>query len=116
MAREYIQRRVSWMNNTNRRARVVRVESPHSQPLSPCQRGEGRLFHSPLASVVIQSLFTTVWQEKVDYRLLAYDTASPYVWEYRGAPKRFSFRVAYRGTRERDEGTLSPEETVSVGG
>ena len=45
-----------------------------------------------------------------------YDTASPYVWEYRGAPKRFSFRVAYRGTRERDEGTLSPEETVSVGG
>jgi hypothetical protein len=26
------------------------------------------------------------------------------------------FRVAYRGTRERDEGTLSPEETVSVGG
>ncbi len=38
------------------------------------------------------------------------------VWEYRGAPKRFSFRVAYRGVRERDEGTLSPEETVSVGG
>jgi hypothetical protein len=26
------------------------------------------------------------------------------------------FRVAYRGVRERDEGTLSPEETVSVGG
>jgi len=39
-----------------------------------------------------------------------------YVWAYRGAPKRFSFRVAYRGVRERDEGTLSPEETVSVGG
>jgi hypothetical protein len=55
-------------------------------------------------------------QDEADYRLLAFDTASPYVWEYRGAPKRFSFRVAYRGTRERDEGTLSPEETVSVGG
>jgi hypothetical protein len=54
-------------------------------------------------------------QDEADYRLLAFDTASPYVWEYRGAPKRFSFRVAYRGTRERDEGTLSPEETVSVG-
>jgi len=53
---------------------------------------------------------------EADYRLLAFDTASPYVWEYRGAPKRFSSRVAYRGTRERDEGTLSPEETVSVGG
>jgi hypothetical protein len=38
------------------------------------------------------------------------------VWAYRGAPKRFSFRVACRGARERDEGTLSPEETVSVGG
>ena len=37
-------------------------------------------------------------------------------WAYWGAPKRFSFRVAYRGVRERDEGTLSPEETVSVGG
>ncbi len=37
-------------------------------------------------------------------------------WAYRGAPKRFSFRVAYRGVRERDEDTLSPEETVSVGG
>jgi hypothetical protein len=55
-------------------------------------------------------------EDEADYRLLAFDTASPYVWEYRGAPKRFSFRVAYRGTRERDEGTLSPEETVSVGG
>ena len=54
--------------------------------------------------------------DEADYRLLAFDTASPYVWEYRGAPKRFSFRVAYRGVRERDEGTLSPEETVSVGG
>jgi hypothetical protein len=52
-------------------------------------------------------------EDEADYRLLAFDTASPYVWEYRGAPKRFSFRVAYRGTRERDEGTLSPEETVS---
>ncbi len=31
-------------------------------------------------------------------------------------PKRFSFRVASRGVRERDEGTPSPEETVSVGG
>jgi len=49
-------------------------------------------------------------------RLLAFDTASPYVWEYRGALKRFSFRVAYRGVRERDVGTLSPEETMSVGG
>jgi hypothetical protein len=55
-------------------------------------------------------------QDEADYRLLAFDTASRYVWEYRGAPKRFSFRVAYRGVRERDEGTLSPEETVSVGG
>jgi hypothetical protein len=55
-------------------------------------------------------------EDEADYRLLAFDTASPYVWEYRGAPKRFSFRVAYRGVRERDEGTLSPEETVSVGG
>jgi len=55
-------------------------------------------------------------QDEADYRLLAFDTASPYVWEYRGAPKRFSFRVAYRGVRERDKGTLSPEETVSVGG
>jgi hypothetical protein len=40
----------------------------------------------------------------------------PYVWEYRGAPKRFRFRVAYRDVRERDVGTPSPEETVSVGG
>jgi hypothetical protein len=55
-------------------------------------------------------------EDEADYRLLAFDTASRYVWEYRGAPKRFSFRVAYRGVRERDEGTLSPEETVSVGG
>jgi len=37
-------------------------------------------------------------------------------WEYRGAPKRFSFRVASRGVRERDVGTPCPEETVSVGG
>lgn len=50
------------------------------------------------------------------YRLLAFDTASPYLWEYRGAPKRFYFRVAYRGVREQDEGTPSPEEVVSVGG
>lgn len=55
-------------------------------------------------------------EDEPEYRLLAFDTASPYVWEYRGAPKRFSFRVAYRGRRERDEGTPSPEETVSVGG
>jgi len=40
---------------------------------------------------------------EAEYRLLAFETASPYVGEY-------------RGTRERDEGTLSPEETVSVGG
>lgn len=51
-----------------------------------------------------------------DYRLLAFDTASPYMWEYRGAPKRFYFRVAYRGTREQDIGTPSPEEAVSLGG
>lgn len=50
------------------------------------------------------------------YRLLAFDKASPYLWEYRGAPKRFYFRVAYRGTREQDVGTPSPEEAVSVGG
>lgn len=55
-------------------------------------------------------------EQEPTYRLLAFDTASPYVWEYRGAPKRFFFRVAYRGVRERDEGTPSPEEAVSVGG
>jgi hypothetical protein len=61
-------------------------------------------------------------EDEDEYRLLAFDTASPYVWEYRGAPGcrgtacRALTRVAYRGTRERDEGTLSPEETVSVGG
>lgn len=53
---------------------------------------------------------------ETDYRLLAFDTASPYMWEYRGAPKRFYFRVAYRGRREQDIGTPSPEEAVSVGG
>jgi hypothetical protein len=36
--------------------------------------------------------------------------------DFQAKPKRFSFRVAYRGRRERDEGTPSPEETVSVGG
>lgn len=54
--------------------------------------------------------------DETDYRLLAFDTTSPYVWEYRGAPKRFSFRVAYRGRGERDEGTWSEEVAVSVGG
>lgn len=39
-----------------------------------------------------------------------------YKWEYRGAPKRFYFRAAYRGVREQDVGTLSPEEAVSLGG
>jgi hypothetical protein len=85
-------------------------------PLS-LQRGEGRLFHSPRIgrhSIAIPD--RVAGKGEADYRLLAFDTASPYVWEYRGAPKRFSFRVAYRGTRERDEGMLSPEETVSVGG
>ncbi|MCS6918572.1 MAG: hypothetical protein NZM28_02250 [Fimbriimonadales bacterium] len=53
---------------------------------------------------------------EAEYRLLAFDTASPYTWEYRGAPKRFYFRVAYRGRREQDVGTPSPEEAVSVGG
>lgn len=54
--------------------------------------------------------------DEAEYRLLAFDTASPYVWEYRGAPKRFSFRVAYCGRGERDEGTWSEEVVVSVGG
>lgn len=52
---------------------------------------------------------------ETDYRLLAFDTASPYVWEYRGAPQRFYFRVAYRGRGERDEGTWSDEVGVVVG-
>jgi hypothetical protein len=51
-----------------------------------------------------------------DAEFLAWMSHSLNVWAYRGAPKRFSFRVACRGARERDEGTLSPEETVSVGG
>jgi 50S ribosomal subunit-associated GTPase HflX len=34
----------------------------------------------------------------------------------RPLPDVATYMVAYRGTRERDEGTLSPEETVSVGG
>lgn len=55
-------------------------------------------------------------EDEPDYRLLAFDTASPYMWEYRGAPQRFYFRAAYRGVRERDIGTLSPEIAVSVGG
>jgi hypothetical protein len=61
-------------------------------------------------------------EDEDEYRLLAFDTASPYVWEYRGAPGgrgtacRALTRVAYRGTREQDVGMLSPEETVSVGG
>ncbi|OYT69423.1 MAG: hypothetical protein CFK49_12315 [Armatimonadetes bacterium JP3_11] len=55
-------------------------------------------------------------EDEPEYRLLAFDTASPYVWEYRGAPTRFYFRVAYRGSRERDIGTPSPEEAVTLGG
>jgi hypothetical protein len=61
-------------------------------------------------------------EDEDEYRLLAFDTASPCVWEYRGAPGcrgtacRALTRVAYRGTREQDVGMLSPEETVSVGG
>ncbi|MCS6919428.1 MAG: hypothetical protein NZM28_06625 [Fimbriimonadales bacterium] len=55
-------------------------------------------------------------EDEAEYRLLAFDTASPHIWEYRGAPKRFSFRAAYRGRGERDEGAWSDEATVSVGG
>lgn len=54
-------------------------------------------------------------EDEAEYRLLAFDTASPYVWEYRGAPKRFYVRVAYRGRREQDVGAPSPEQVVSVG-
>ncbi|MDW8104905.1 MAG: hypothetical protein RMK92_07805 [Armatimonadota bacterium] len=50
------------------------------------------------------------------YRLLAFDTASPCMWEYRGAPKRFYFRVAYRGVREQDVGTPSPEQAMGLDG
>ena len=93
---------------------------PTSQPppwtgeeprLSP--RPRGGLGWGRCLNLYAKALIYIKAHDEADYRLLAF---SPYMWEYRGAPKRFSFRVAYRGTRERDEGTLSPEETVSVGG
>jgi hypothetical protein len=97
---------------------------PYQLPTSPVDGGgaatpsppAGRVGVGAMLNLYAKALIYIKAEDEDEYRLLAFDTASPYVWEYRGAPKRFSFRVAYRGTRERDEGTLSPEETVSVGG
>ncbi|MCS7272769.1 MAG: hypothetical protein NZ550_01295 [Fimbriimonadales bacterium] len=47
---------------------------------------------------------------------MAFGTASPYVWEYRGVPKRFSFRVAYQGRGKHAEGVWSNEISLSTGG
>jgi len=86
-------------------------EEPRLPPRSRGGLGWGRCLN-----LYAKALIYIKAEDEDEYRLLAFDTASLYVWEYRGAPKRFSFRVAYRGVRERDEGTPSPEETVSVGG
>ncbi len=48
--------------------------------------------------------------------LIAFDTGSPYIDTVTGPAKNITYRVAYRGTNERDIGPLSPEQTVAAGG
>lgn len=51
-----------------------------------------------------------------EFRMVAYDTASPYADMVSGPAVDVTYRVAYRGTRETDIGPMSPEQTVAAGG
>ena len=52
----------------------------------------------------------------LDFVLIAFDTASPYVDTIKGAARDVSYKAAYRGIRASDEGASSPEQTVAAGG
>lgn len=50
------------------------------------------------------------------FALIAFDTSSPYVDSVTGAAANYSYKVAYRGVRDTDEGAYCPEQTVAAGG
>ena len=52
---------------------------------------------------------------EADYRLIAFDTASPYVDVVSGPAINVSYKVVYRGVRATDLGGGSPEQTVAAG-
>ena len=48
--------------------------------------------------------------------LIAFDTESPYIDTIAGAAVEVWYKVAYRGTNERDIGSFAPEQKIAAGG
>ena len=53
---------------------------------------------------------------EVDFSLIAFDTATPYIDTITGPAINVSYRAAFRGSRDTDEGGFCPEQTVAAGG
>lgn len=53
---------------------------------------------------------------EADFSLIAFDTASPYVDSVADGPVAVTYRVAYRGRRDGDEGAPSAEQSVTAVG
>lgn len=54
--------------------------------------------------------------DETEFRMIAFDLASPYVDTVSGPAADLTYKVAYRATRENDLGPYSPEQTIAAGG
>ena len=52
---------------------------------------------------------------EAEFSLIAFDTSSPYIDTVSGPATDVTYKAAYRGSRDTDEGGFSPEQTVAAG-